>query len=57
MPDNKKQGKKTGSTGYTAYAYQLNQRRIKVWIPFLERKVAELKARIRDRQAQEDQGD
>ena len=29
--------------------YLLNERRIKVWIPFLEKKTAELKARIQEK--------
>jgi CRISPR/Cas system-associated endonuclease Cas1 len=28
--------------------YLLNQRRLKLWIPFLEKKIAELLARIRE---------
>ena len=31
--------------------YLLNQRRIKVWIPFLERKIEELQGRIQEKQA------
>lgn len=30
--------------------YLLNQRRLKVWIPFLERKIEELQARIQEKQ-------
>ena len=29
--------------------YLLSQRRVKLWIPFLERKVAELQARIQEK--------
>ena len=29
--------------------YEMNRRRLKVWIPFLERKIAELQARIQEK--------
>jgi CRISPR/Cas system-associated endonuclease Cas1 len=29
--------------------YLLNERRIKLWIPFLEKKIAELQARIQEK--------
>ena len=34
--------------------YLWHQRRIKVWIPFLERKIAELQARIREKAVAEE---
>ena len=33
----------------TEAQYLLNQRRVKLWIPFLEAKIAELEARIREK--------
>ena len=35
----------------TEAQYLLNQRRIKLWIPFLEAKIAELEARIQEKGA------
>ena len=46
--------KKKGPQSYIAAAmYVLNQRRLKVWIPFLKEKIAELRARIEDKQLHE----
>jgi CRISPR/Cas system-associated endonuclease Cas1 len=45
--------RKTRSHGPLALAaqaqYLLNRRRIKVWIPFLQAKIAELQARIQEK--------
>ena len=45
--------RKTHSRGPQALAaqaqYLLNQRRLKLWIPFLEEKIAELQARIQEK--------
>jgi CRISPR/Cas system-associated endonuclease Cas1 len=35
----------------TQAQYLLNQRRLKLWIPFLEAKIAELQARIQEKGA------
>ena len=44
---------KTRTTGPQTLAtqaqYLLNERRLKIWIPFLEAKVAELEARIQEK--------
>lgn len=34
--------------------YLLNERRLKLWIPFLEAKIAELQARIREKGASQE---
>ena len=45
-----KQSRSRGPQALAAQAqYLLNQRRVKHWIPFLERKIAELQARIREK--------
>jgi hypothetical protein len=52
--------RKTRSHGPQALAtqaqYLLNQRRIKLWIPFLETKIAELQARIQEKGSATEQG-
>jgi hypothetical protein len=46
--------KKRGPQSHIAAAmYALNQRRLKVWIPFLKDKIAELRARIEDKRLHE----
>jgi len=46
--------KKRGPQSHIAAAmYALNQRRLKVWIPFLKAKIAELRARIEDKRLHE----
>jgi CRISPR/Cas system-associated endonuclease Cas1 len=45
----KRKSRSHGPQALAAQAqYLLNQRRIKLWIPFLEKKIAELQARIRE---------
>ena len=46
--------KKKGPQSHIAAGmYALNQRRLQVWIPFLRDKIAELQARIEDKQLHE----
>lgn len=46
--------KKRGPQSHIAAAmYALNQRRLKVWIPFLKDQIAELRARIEDKRLHE----
>ena len=45
----KRKGRTRGpQTLATQAQYLLNQRRVKLWIPFLEARIAELKARIQE---------
>jgi len=41
--------KKGPQSQLAAGMYALNQRRVQVWIPFLEDKIAELRARIEEK--------
>jgi CRISPR/Cas system-associated endonuclease Cas1 len=39
----------------TQAQYLLNQRRVKLWIPFLEARIAELESRIQEQRSSEEQ--
>ena len=45
--------KKGPQSQLTAAMYALNQRRVQVWIPFLEKKIAELRTRVEEKQLQD----
>ena len=46
----KRKGRSRGpQTLATQAQYLLNQRRVKLWIPFLEARIAELEARIQEK--------
>ena len=52
----KRKGQTRGpQTLATQAQYLLNQRRVKLWIPFLEARIAELQARIQEQGSASDQ--
>ena len=52
----KRKGQSRGpQTLATQAQYLLNQRRVKLWIPFLEARIAELQARIQEQGSSDEQ--